>query len=174
MEDDEVEKHPELGRKALDNRRQSMEGGLAREVIQNTLRNPKHKKKNFKTQSPKRGSNIPKGKHGGVNAPSARTGAGKPSMRTATDMTHNPKPRQGEGKPVPVKETQGDKTEKKPAKKEGTGGDSPEDPSSSSDDSGSDASGSEASVKSENRGRHTKPKREDYLTNYLQAKQRHF
>jgi hypothetical protein len=42
---DEEENNPELGRKALDNRRQSMEGGLARVGILNTLKKPKHKKK---------------------------------------------------------------------------------------------------------------------------------
>jgi hypothetical protein len=94
MEDDEVEENPELGRKDLDNRRQSMEEGLAREGILNTLRKFKHKKKKSKTPSPKRGSNIPKRKHGGVNAPTTRTGVGKSRMRTATDTAPNPKPRQ--------------------------------------------------------------------------------
>jgi hypothetical protein len=75
---------------------------------------------------------------------------------------------------VPVKETQGDKPKKKEPKKVGTGGDPPEDPSSSSDDSGSDTSGSKASAKSKGRRTPRKPKREDYLSKYLQAKQHHF
>jgi hypothetical protein len=66
MENDEVEENPELGRKAFDNRRQSMEGGLARKGILNTLRKPKHKKKKSKTPSPQRGSNSPKRKQVGV------------------------------------------------------------------------------------------------------------
>jgi hypothetical protein len=84
------------------------------------------------------------------------------------------KPRQGEWKPVPVKETQGDRSDKKQQKKQVTGGDPPEGPSLSSNSSGSDTSSSVASAKSESRRRPKKPKREDYLTKYLQAKQRHF
>jgi hypothetical protein len=68
MEDDEVEQNSELGRKALNNRRQSMEGGLAREGILNTLRKSKHKKKKSKAPSPKRGGNTSKAKQVGVNA----------------------------------------------------------------------------------------------------------
>jgi hypothetical protein len=56
----------------------------------------------------------------------------KPSIRTTTEVATNLKPRQGEGKPVPVKETHGDKSDKKQQKKEGTGGDPPEDQSLSS------------------------------------------
>jgi hypothetical protein len=95
-------------------------------------------------------------------------------MRTKTDTVSNKKPRQGEGKPVQVKETRGDKTEMRQPKKGCTGGDPSEDPSSSSDDSSSDTSSSGASAKSESCGRPRKPKREDYLTKYRQAIHRHF
>jgi hypothetical protein len=43
--DDDEEENPELGRKALDNKRQSMEGGIARMGILNTLKKPRHKNK---------------------------------------------------------------------------------------------------------------------------------
>jgi hypothetical protein len=82
MDDDEGEENPELGRKALDNRRQSMEGGLARVGILNTLKKPNHKKKKSKTPSPKRGTNIPKAKQVGTNTLTTHTGAEKPSIKT--------------------------------------------------------------------------------------------
>jgi hypothetical protein len=88
-------------------------------------------------------------------------------MRTATDTASNPKSRQAKGKLTAAKETQRDKPVKKQPKKEGSGGDPPEDPSSSSDDSDSDTSSSGALGKSESRGRTRKPKRENYLTKYL-------
>jgi hypothetical protein len=95
MDDDEGEENPELGRKTLDNRRHSMEGGLARVGILNTLKKPKHKKKESKTPSPKRGTKIPKAKQVGINALTTYTGGEKPSMKTTSKVAPNPKPRQG-------------------------------------------------------------------------------
>jgi hypothetical protein len=151
-----------------------MEGGLARVGILNTLKKPKHKKKKSKTPSPKRGTNISKAKQVGINALTTHTGAEKPSRKTTPEVAPNPKPRQGEGKPVLVKETQEDRSGKKQQKKQSTEDDPPEDPSSSSDSSGSDTSSSGGSAESDSRRRTKKPKREEYLTKYLQAKQRHF
>jgi hypothetical protein len=90
-----------------------MEGGMAKEGILNALRKSKHKMKKSKTPSPKRGSNILKGKYGGVDVPTTHIGVGKPKTRTATDTAPNPRPRQAEGKPAAAKKTQGDKPEKK-------------------------------------------------------------